>query len=281
MFGGKPRPKTALKAAITAALKAEDIGNGSVSELKEVIANSVASQSGNNSGSGTGTGTETMLKLQEESGSDSASTVNCSGAGFDANGYGRIDWIGSGNINSNSNSNGNISGSSRVSKGRKTIDNIIVGNANRNRNDNWNGNSGSADGGNGNNGNNSNNGISSCGIFNRIFTRVDRLLRRWLPGYNYLRDGSGNHTSDTAENESGNESTNAEVTNEQPTELAELPEAQGSTSTVRGHWNKWLSNDIYLSVGITRAEFSAHLESILKKRMFQERKKAALAMPHQ
>ncbi|XP_001355477.3 cell wall protein IFF6 [Drosophila pseudoobscura] len=274
MFGGKPRPKTALKAAITAALTAEDVGNGSVSELKEVIANSVASQSGNNSGSGT----ETMPKLQEESGSDSASTGNCSGAGFDANGYGRIDWIGSGNINSNSNSNGNISGSSRVSKERKTIDNIIVGNADRNRNDNWNGNSGSADGGNGNNGNN---GISSCGIFNRIFTRGDRLLRRWLPGYNYLRDGSGNRTSDTAENESGNESTSAEVTNEQPTELAELAEAQGSTTTVRGHWNKWLSNDIYLSVGITRAEFSAHLESILKKRMFQERKKAALAMPHQ
>ncbi|XP_026845951.1 insoluble matrix shell protein 4 [Drosophila persimilis] len=244
MFGGKPRPKTALKAAITAALTAEDIGNGSVSELKE-------------------------------SGSDSASTGNCSGAGFDANGYGRIDWIGSGNINSNSHSNGNISGSSRVSKERKTIDNIIVGNADRNRNDNWNGNSGSVDGGNGNN------GISSCGIFNRIFTRGDRLLRRWLPGYNYLRDGSGNRTSDTAENESGNESTSAEVTNEQPTELAELAEAQGSTTTVRGHWNKWLSNDIYLSVGITRAEFSAHLESILKKRMFQERKKAALAMPHQ
>ncbi|EDW25945.1 GL14216 [Drosophila persimilis] len=114
-----------------------------------------------------------------------------------------------------------------------------------------------------------------------IISKRDRLLRRWLPGYNYLRDGSGNRTSDTAENESGNESTSAEVTNEQPTELAELAEAQGSTTTVRGHWNKWLSNDIYLSVGITRAEFSAHLESILKKRMFQERKKAALAMPHQ
>ncbi|SPP89116.1 Hypothetical predicted protein [Drosophila guanche] len=246
MSGGmQESTQTALKAAITAAITAAignvnggDSSSGIVDELKQVIVND------NSSGSGSGSGS--AILQQESTGTDSSS---------------------SGGGNSNVRNEG--------SEGRLTICNVIFGDDNQ------------TSGHSNNNSNGNGNSNASSGIFYRIIRRVDRLLRRWLPGYNYLRGGSGSGSgSGSAELSMGTggnapeyvtyvDASNAAelqwINEQQQQELAEV-RVQGSSSTMTGHRNKWLTNE-YLSGGITRAEFSAHLENILQKRMHKDNEK--------
>ncbi|XP_041449421.1 uncharacterized protein LOC111071948 [Drosophila obscura] len=260
--------KTALKAAITAALKAETVGkgsgsastSGSVDELKEVIASAVARARAQAQAQAL-----MQVAMEELTGWDqhtaTATTTEVETATETEN---------------ENRSVGNI-----VSERRQSICNVIFGDDERNC-------------GNGNSNDNGSIDSSSGGLFSRIFRRVDRLLRRWLPGYNYLRGSGG--SDDSADlslvivgNESGNANENdyedtfagVEVASEEPLHLAQVQVQRGrSFSTMSGHRNKWMSNDIYLSGGITRAEFSAHLEGILQKRMLKENQETVLYLQH-
>ncbi|BFG00306.1 cell wall protein IFF6-like [Drosophila madeirensis] len=251
MSGGmQGSPKTTLKAAITAAIGNVSGGassSGIVDELKQVIVDD------NSSGIGSGSGSGSAILQQESAGTDSSSSS-----------YGR----------------GNRNVRSDVSEGRLTICNVIFGNDNQT-------------GGHSNNNSNSNsngNGNSTSGIFYRIIRCVDRLLRRWLPGYNYLRGGSG--SAELSAGTGGNapeyvscvDASNAAelqwINEQQQQVLSEVRvREQGSSSTMTGHRNKWLTNE-YLSGGITRAEFSAHLEHILQKRMHKDNKQQVLPRGH-
>ncbi|KMZ07591.1 uncharacterized protein LOC6739899 [Drosophila simulans] len=86
-----------------------------------------------------------------------------------------------------------------------------------------------------------------------LLARVDRLLRRWLPGYSFIR-GRRLSTSETSI-------------------------VQG-TQGVRGR-RKRMNNkeEVYLDTGIAKSEFCVHLETLLRNKLLK--KQQELALEHQ
>eukprot|EP00099_Drosophila_melanogaster_P016251 NP_569878.1 uncharacterized protein Dmel_CG14631 [Drosophila melanogaster] len=90
-----------------------------------------------------------------------------------------------------------------------------------------------------------------------LLARVDRLLRRWLPGYSFIR-GKRLSTSETSI----------------------VHGCSHGTQAVRGRGDRMNNKEeVYLDTGIAKSEFCVHLETLLRNKLLK--KQQELALEHQ
>ncbi|KAH8366603.1 hypothetical protein KR084_006465 [Drosophila pseudotakahashii] len=86
--------------------------------------------------------------------------------------------------------------------------------------------------------------------------RLDRLLRRWLPGYSFIR-GKRRSPSETS-----------------------MAGGGGGQQKVRGLRGRRQVNDrkqeVYLDTGIAKSEFCVQLETLLRQKLLQKQQELAL-----
>ncbi|KAH8420478.1 hypothetical protein KR009_010803, partial [Drosophila setifemur] len=88
-----------------------------------------------------------------------------------------------------------------------------------------------------------------------FLARIDRLLRRWLPGYNYLR-GRRRSSSDIS---SARFRSRAAGSAGSAQDVLELGQWRGAGSRKR--------QEVYLDTGIAKSEFCVKLEVLLRNKL--------------
>nr|XP_017006506.2 uncharacterized protein LOC108063806 [Drosophila takahashii] len=94
-----------------------------------------------------------------------------------------------------------------------------------------------------------------------FLTRLDRLLRRWLPGYSFIR-GKRRSPSETS--------------------MAGGGGGQQKAQGLRGGRRRQVDDrkqEVYLDTGIAKSEFCVQLETLLRQKLLQ--KQQALALEQQ
>ncbi|XP_037726198.1 uncharacterized protein LOC119557498 [Drosophila subpulchrella] len=89
-----------------------------------------------------------------------------------------------------------------------------------------------------------------------FLARLDRLLRRWLPGYSFIR-GKRRSSSETSLSMAGGSS-------------------QGNRRAYgrRGRRGDW--QEVYLDTGIAKSEFCVQLETLLRNKLLKKQQELAL-----
>ncbi|XP_017851386.1 uncharacterized protein LOC108606048 [Drosophila busckii] len=110
----------------------------------------------------------------------------------------------------------------------------------------------------------------------RSLARLDRLLRRWLPGYNYLRGASSNHSSRSSRSGRSSSSNNCNAigngvtrASEQPRPVSR-PSVQCEQQVVESpalQVRPRRAGEVYLDTGIAKTEFCLQLEKLLRAKL--------------
>ncbi|EDW82760.2 uncharacterized protein Dwil_GK10166 [Drosophila willistoni] len=103
--------------------------------------------------------------------------------------------------------------------------------------------------------------------------RLDRLLRRWLPGYNYFRGASKMPRSETNLSANPSESLGATIVTDQVSKATLKRRQQQQAKLDRQQQKQQKKSEVYLDTGIAKSEFCVKLENILKTKLNKQEQK--------
>ncbi|XP_068154730.1 nuclear transcription factor Y subunit beta [Drosophila tropicalis] len=106
--------------------------------------------------------------------------------------------------------------------------------------------------------------------------RLDRWLRRWLPGYNYIRGASKMPRSETDLSANPSGSLGTTIVTDQVSKAAQKRKQQQQVKLDRQQQKQQQQqkkSEVYLSTGIAKSEFCVKLENILKTKLNKQEQK--------